>query len=215
MPESPPEQYVVLGLDIIQYSRKNLLQQKMAQEKFSHCFNASLKETNPKLFSDPPHWIDAGDGGYALFRHADLHVLEFLKEFYRRLNRENQDIGNENAKLFVRAAMHKEDVIVWDNEMAGKEVRRFTGHAINNCARLMSGMIKDHAAQVVSSRPVLDSIMQIDRNVAPTRLKDIIDKHGNKHEVWNLRIDPILGVNPIAKELHADPLSRVYHGPHA
>jgi hypothetical protein len=37
--------------------------------------------------------------------------------------------------------MHKDQVVVWDAEISGRPVKKFTGHAINNCARLWEGEI--------------------------------------------------------------------------
>jgi hypothetical protein len=212
MPEAAPSDYIVLGLDIIKYSQKKLREQKLAQEKIDRWLNEAIRERQPTHRNEPPHWIDAGDGGYALFNWAELEVLEVLKEFYKRLNRENAAFTDENHKVLVRSALHKDSVVVWDTEIAKRPVRKFTGHAINNCARLMAGMIKEHNCQVVCSRPVLDSLMIMDEHASATRLKDTVDKHGINHEVWNLRIDPILGVKPIEKELYPEPTQRVYPG---
>ncbi|MDX8347389.1 hypothetical protein SLH49_05255 [Cognatiyoonia sp. IB215446] len=213
MAELAPAGYVILGLDIIKYSQKSLRDQKLAQETVDRCFNWAIKEKQPEDDAQAPHWVDAGDGGYALFRWAEVDVLEVLKDFYKRLNRENANITEENYKVLVRAAIHKDQVIVWDAEIAGRQVRKFTGHAINNCARLMSGMIKEHDAQVVCSRSVLDAIMVMDKLASATRLKDIKDKHGIEHEVWNLHVGTLLGVKPIKRELHGEPTMRVYPGP--
>ncbi|MCV6596606.1 MAG: hypothetical protein OIF40_05910 [Mangrovicoccus sp.] len=213
MAEMAPADYVVLGLDIIKYSQKILRDQKLAQEKVDRCFNEAVKEKRPEPDAPLPHWVDAGDGGYALFKWAELDVLETLKEFYKRLNRENVNYTEEQHKVLVRSAMHKDQVVVWDTEISSRPVKKFTGHAINNCARLMAGMIKEHDSQVVCSRPVLDAIMVMDENASPTRLKDIKDKHGLEHEVWNLQIGGLLGVKPIKRELHRVPTERVYPGP--
>lgn len=213
MTEEAPADYVVLGLDIIKYSRKKLKEQKLAQEKLDRCFNEAVREKKPIGRQDNPHWIDAGDGGYALFNWAELEVLEVLKDFYRRLNRENSQFTEVDRKVLVRSALHKDKIVVWDTTIANREVRKFTGHAINNCARLMAGMIKEHDCQVVASRPILEGLMAMDDHVSATRLEDITDKHGLKHEVWNLRIEPTLGVKPINKEMNKDPMQRVYLGP--
>lgn len=210
MVERAPSDYVVLGLDIIKYSQKTLLLQKLAQERVDRCLDEALNETLPEG-SPMPHWIDAGDGGYALFQWAELEVLELLKEFYKRIHRENND-ASEASKIHVRAAIHKDKVVVWDTKIGGRQIKKFTGHAINNCARLMAGMIKDHTQQVVCSRPVLDALMMMDQNVSATRLRDVVDKHGNPHEVWNIKIVPVLGTIPIDKELFAEPLLRIYPG---
>ena len=211
MTEHPPADYIVLGLDIIKYSEKKLRQQMLAQQKIDRCFNDALKNKCPHE-SPMPHWIDAGDGGFALFKWAEMEIFEFLKEFYTRLDRENEDFTENDKKVLVRSAIYKDQVIVWESSIAGRDVKKFTGHAINNCARLMAGMLKDHDRQVVCSRPVLDAIMAIDRAASATRLKDITDKHGHKHEVWNLLVDPILGVKPIERELYPEPTLRVYPG---
>jgi hypothetical protein len=210
MPEKAPAEYIVLGLDIIRYSEKKLLLQKTAQERVDHCFNEAVKQCRPEDDSPMPHWIDAGDGGFALFKWAEAEVLDVLIEFYKRLNRGNDGKTEDVQKVLVRSAIHKDYVVAWDTQIAGREVNKFTGHAINNCARLMAGMIKDHEAQAICSRPILDALMAMDLLVSATRLKDIEDKHGHLHEVWNLRISPTLGVDPIAKELHPEPLLRVY-----
>ena len=211
--EMAPTDFVVLGLDIIKYSQKQLVDQKLSQEKVDRCFNEAVKEKLPEDDAQMPHWIDAGDGGYALFKWAEADVLEVLKEFYKRLNRENRNYTDDNHKVLVRSAIHKDQVVVWEAEIAGRKVNKFTGHAINNCARLMAGMIKEHDSQVVCSRPVLDAIMVMDTNASPTRLRDIKDKHDLNHEVWNLNIEPILGVKPVKRELHPEPPARVYPGP--
>lgn len=212
MSERPPEHYTVLGLDIIKYSEKRLLQQKLAQEKIDRWLNEAIDEKRPSKSAPMPHWIDAGDGGFALFKWADLDILECLKEFYRKLNRENMDVTEDSQKVLVRSALHKDEIVVWNSKIAGQKIHKYTGHAINNCARLMAGMIKEHSAQVVCSRPVLDTILRMDRSVSATRLRDTIDKHGQQHQVWNLRIDPLLGVAPISKELYPDALLRVHPG---
>lgn len=211
MAENHPADFIVLGLDIIKYSEKDMLGQKLSQERVDRCLNEALnaKWKNGLM----PHWVDAGDGGYALFQGSEIDVLEVLQEFYLRIERENRPPAIENKdKVLVRSAIHKDKVIVWDTKIGDRHVKKFTGHAINNCARLMAGMIKDHDCQVVCSRPVLDALMLMDEMVSPTRLKDIKDKHGHSHEVWNLLISPVLGVKPIQKELYPDSLLRPYSG---
>ena len=210
MPEQAPAEVIVLGLDIIKYSEKSLLQQKLAQEKVDHCFNGAVKQAKPADDSPMPYWVDAGDGGFALFKWAEADVLAVLIEFYKRIARENDGKTEDKTKVLVRSAMHKEYVLAWDTEIAGRPINKFTGHAINNCARLMAGMIKDHQSQVICSRPTLDALMSMDMTVSPTRLKDTTDKHGHMHEVWNLRILPFLGVDPVSKELYPEALLRVY-----
>ncbi len=214
MAEKQPITVVVLGLDIIKYSEKSMLDQKLAQERIDRCLNKAIKIESPEE-SLMPHWVDAGDGGYALFQWAAVDVLEALKRFYLLINRENNGLNDkENNRVLVRSAMHIGKVIVWDTEIGGKKVNKFTSPAINNCARLMAGMIKEHDRQVICSRPVLDDLFQMDNHVSPTRLKDIEDKHSHMHEVWNLFIHPTLGVKPIEKELFPDPFLRIYPTSH-
>lgn len=207
MKEFPAADFIVLGLDIIKYSEKDLLGQKLAQEKVDRCFNTALELKWPER--KKPFWADAGDGGFALFQGSEHDVLQVLEEFYLRLDRENSLIGDRKDKILVRAAIHKDQVIVWETRIGDKKARKHTGHAINNCARLMGGMIKDHDCQVVCSRPVLDTLMAMDKKVTSTRLKDITDKHGHVHEVWNLQRTG-LGVRPLSHELYEEPAMRVH-----
>lgn len=210
MSDEEIQDFIVLGLDVVSYSTKILLSQKLAQETVHRCLEAGLaskwKEQDGSM-RKKPYWIDAGDGGFALFQGPELLVLKTLQAFYQTLARENREKEDDEKKVFVRAALHKDQVVVWETTSGD---RKYTGHALNNCARLLSGMSKNHREQVVCSRPILDKMMALDETVSAVRLQDITDKHGNMHQVWNVQRSPGLGVCPSNTELHSDPLLRYY-----
>ena len=205
VPEDYPADYIVLGLDVISYSKKDLLGQKLAQEAVDRFLQNSLAN---KWAGPVPHWIDAGDGGFVLFQGAELAVLEVLQEIYKLLDRENRKTSSDDDRVFLRAALHKDQIIAWSTE---KGYKKYTGHALNHCARLMAGMAKEHKQQVVCSRPVIERIMALDDTVVATRLRDTKDKHGLAHEAWNISRSPGFGVAPLNHEVHQDPLQRFYN----
>ncbi|MEI9899140.1 MAG: hypothetical protein WDN31_02345 [Hyphomicrobium sp.] len=59
--------------------------------------------------------------------------------------------------------------------------------------------------QVVASRAYLEKIAYPNLTVTPLRLPDYIDKHGVRHEVWNIQKEPVFGVRPDAKDLYEEP----------
>ena len=195
--------YIVLGLDLIGYSKTDLKKQKGAQEQLDRILVTAVKKHWPKG-QRHPKWIDAGDGGYMLFVGADEHVLNVAIEISRLLADANEE-RQKASTLHLRYAIHKDDIYSWDGAFGPK----YTGSAINNCARLLSGMSKDYVGQVVCSEAFRSAISTF--KTAPVvvqRLHDIKDKHGNSHLVFNLRQDPTFGVTPNKVDVYENPVAR-------
>lgn len=194
--------FVVLGIDVISYSLRPLSLQKQAQDTLDRLLARAVRDMKWK--TQKPEWIDAGDGGYALFRGEEEKVVETLFAFQRLVDEDNAS-REEDAKLFLRYALHKDQILPWTGEFG----KKYTGNAINNCARLLSGMSKKYKGQVVCSETIKSAISSFSQPaVVITRLADIEDKHGKKHPVYNLRRDPGLGVIPDASDQHPNPMER-------
>jgi hypothetical protein len=195
--------HVVLGLDLIGYSKAELKKQKSAQEQLERILVDSVKRHWSEQ-GRPPKWIDAGDGGYMLFVGSDEQVLNVAIEISRLLSDANED-RQDASKLHLRYAIHKDDIYSWEGAFGPK----YTGAAINNCARLLSGMSKDYVGQAVCSEAFRAAISTF--KAAPVvvqRLHDIKDKHGNSHQVFNLRQEPTFGVTPNKTDVHENPVAR-------
>jgi len=192
--------YTVLGIDVISYSLKGLEDQVQAQEVLDRCLDSSVRE-NWKKNIDDVHWIDAGDGGYLLLCGQEHRVLELLHAFQGKIEIDTKK-WPEDEKLLFRYAIHSDRVKVWDAALGTK----FTGHAINNCARLLNGMNKEQEGQVVCSGNYFEAIGAFgNTTVISDRLYDVVDKHGITHKVYNLHRVPGFGVTPLPRERHPDP----------
>lgn len=194
--------FIILGLDIGSYSEKELSEQKAAQEIVDGLLSdavGALKAENP----DPVHWLDAGDGGYALFTWGERDVLEVIDHFFELLGRQNARC-EQGRDISVRAALHKGQVIAWSGRLGAK----YTGHPINECARLLSGMDRRHASQVVCSGAFFGAIQTFGESVKHIRLRDIKDKHNRDHAVYNIWREPGFGEVALEGEPHPNPLLR-------
>ncbi|HEY5723181.1 MAG TPA: hypothetical protein VIT45_12745 [Allosphingosinicella sp.] len=193
--------FIIAGLDITSYALKTLAQQRSAQDRVDRCLQEAVQAHRPKR--QLPLWLDAGDGGYALFDWGEREVLGLLTDFYARLARVNAEVTPEN-RVVVRIALHKGQIICWRTKLGSK----YTSTAINDCARLLTGMSRKHESQVVCSGEFFKAISTLDEVAKAVRLRDIEDKHGGQHEVWNLRREPGFGVHPDEPEKHLHPLKR-------
>ncbi|MCO5159928.1 MAG: hypothetical protein M9939_02240 [Mesorhizobium sp.] len=196
--------YVVLGLDVISYSLRPLNLQKQAQETLDRLLAKAIKEASWPGGAAKPQWIDAGDGGYALFRGEEERVLQTIANLQRSINDDNTS-REEDARLHLRYAIHKDQILPWNGQLG----KKYTGNALNNCSRLLAGMSKKHKGQVVCSQAIVNAISSFGQpNVIVTRIADIQDKHGISHAVYNLRRDPGFGVSPPASEQYPNPMER-------
>ncbi|MBY3256701.1 hypothetical protein E0I74_29275 [Rhizobium laguerreae] len=195
--------FIVLGIDLIGYSLRPLQSQRKSQEILDEQLSKAVRNLGwPDNLK--PIWIDAGDGGYALFKSEDAKVIDTLFEFQRLLADDNQS-RDEQSKIYMRYALHKDQIYCWEGAFGPK----YTGDALNNCARLLSGMSKEYKGQVVCSEPIFKAISAMQTpNVDVTRLKDVTDKHGKTHQVYNLQRTPGLGVTPVPTDQHQNPLKR-------
>lgn len=193
----------ILGIDVASYSDQPLIDQKNAQEIVDRSIFDAYEKKWPSA-NIPPVWIDAGDGGYLLLSGHEMSVLELLQEIQSLVDYETRNWADGKG-IYLRYAIHKDLVLQWN----GKLGQKYTGNSINICARLLSGMIRTNFGQVVCSKQYASSIDSFGNNsVNIRRLRDISDKHGNQHSVFNLLRSPGFGIEPQKSELHDDPFSR-------
>jgi hypothetical protein len=194
--------FVVLGIDITSYSEKALVEQKSAQETVDRLLSDAVG-ASPLGETSPPVWLDGGDGGYAVFTWGERDVLELLDHFSELLDRENKRSAADH-RVTVRMALHIGQIIQWQ----GKLGQKFTGHTLNECARLLSGMKRERGGQVVCSGPFYDSLATFGSSAKMVRLTDTVDKHGHRHETYNLCRDPGFGIDPPEEDLIVNPFER-------
>ena len=190
---------IVIGLDIEGYTNKPLDLQYDAQSTLEQWVVESCAFS--QIATDPNNivWIDTGDGGFLLFETTYRKALPFLERFYAQLHQHNRK-SKESAAINVRAAVHCADSIRWN----GKLGLKFSGSAVNVCARLLNGMSREYANQVVASRDFLEKVSHPEPAVSALRLPDYVDKHGIVHEVWNIRKQPGFGITPNEEDLNED-----------
>lgn len=199
MPEMYIADHIVLGLDIKAYSKRELTRQKFAQEVLDRCLDKAFPATT--WGAEHAIWIDGGDGGYVLLQGSEQKILNSLQTFYEALEWENKNTNPQDA-IKVRAALHIDQVVRWETRFG----RKYTGNAINNCARLLSGMNKTLEGQVVCSGAFLSKVNALGKDVLSERLKDVSDKHGIVHEIHNIYRSPGFGEKAVPEDRHPDPL---------
>ncbi len=200
--ETTEAQFTVLGIDVISYSLKPLKEQVQAQETLDRCLRQACDKLWPEDASKL-HWIDAGDGGFLLACGDELSVVGIVADFHTRMQDATQ-MWKKEDRIELRYALHTDRIKVWKASWGNK----YTGHAINNCARLLSGMNKKQKGQVVCSGEFYDCISTFgNESVVATRLNNFVDKHNFSHKVYNLERTPGFGVSPLSRELHVDPLA--------
>jgi hypothetical protein len=195
--------YTVLGIDVISYSLKSLPDQVQSQDVLDRCLKRAMDEHWEGDLNDV-HWIDAGDGGYLLLSGQEHVTLNIVQTLHASIADETRNWANE-AAVDIRYAIHSDRIKVWSANFGN----RYTGHAINNCARLLNGMNKEQKGQVVCSGTFFDSIGAFGNpTVTSDRLHDVVDKHGITHRVYNIRRNPGFGVAALEREIHPDPTER-------
>jgi hypothetical protein len=193
--------HIVIGLDIKAYSLRDLPRQKAAQEVMDDCLQAGFSKSDDRHVKEAK-WIDGGDGGYVLLEGSAQNALEAMVRFYERLAWKNKQL-RENEKVYVRSAIHIDKLHCWSSQHFGN---RYTGNAINNCSRLLNGMNKTLTGQVVCSGEFFGKLNTMKKDVEYERLRDITDKHGNAHKVYNIYRSPGFGVSAAKKDRYPDPL---------
>jgi class 3 adenylate cyclase len=149
----------------------------------------AAEETGTKIAQTM--WADAGDGGYLLIKDDPRLPLRMLERFVWLIGQRNELLV-EGARVRLRYALHYGPVF---RKGSGRK-QQLVGDAINDCARLLSGIAKDRIGQVVASGAYRDKVLTFGTIHAGlfTRLPDITDKHGKRHEVWNVCQKPGFGI---------------------
>ena len=183
----------VFAYDIVGFASFDQAGQRDAKALTDRVLEAATKDA--RLGADQTYYQDAGDGGYLMITTDARKALDVLEAFFTGMAQENQML-QEEYRVKNRYALHYDTIIV---EGAAGD-RRFLGDAINNCARLLTGMSRDYLEQAVCSGAYRRHVLtfgKVDEQLF-TRLLDIVDGHGNHHEVWNLHKSPGFGI-PVPK----------------
>jgi hypothetical protein len=182
----------VFAFDIAGFTRFDHAAQLAAKELTERVLQRAAREAGVSV-EEQSWWADAGDGGYLLIAGDPRQALRVLERFVTLIERENARLV-EDARVRLRYALHY-GLVHRSGTGAGQ---RLVGDAINNCARLLSGIAKDNTGQVVASGVYRDRVLAFGRVNAGlfTRLPDIVDKHGKRHEVWNVCQQPGFGLPP-------------------
>lgn len=190
---------IVVGLDIEGYTNREIKLQLSAQQKLEQWVIDS--SATAKIASNPGSllWVDTGDGGFLAFETSYQKAIPFLESFYSCL-RVHNDEAKEESQIFVRSALHCDDVFYWEGKLGPK----YAGNAINVCARILNGMDRAHRNQVVCSDAYLRKVLGNGPIVRELRLPDYCDKHGIEHRVWNLQKNPGFGIKPDEQDLYFD-----------
>lgn len=195
--------FTVIGVDVISYSLRELPDQVQAQNILDRSLETAVG-TCWKWERSDVHWIDAGDGGFLLLtghEHAALDIIDSINSCVAEDIRKWPDTD----KVHLRYAIHCDRIRVWD----GKFGRKFTGNALNNCARLLNDMNKEQKGQVICSGDYYKAISAFgNATVNSQRLYDIVDKHGITHSRYNMYRSPGFGVRALEREIHPDPTFR-------
>ena len=182
----------VFAYDIVGYARRAHHGQQQAVELTANARQAATAA----LSGATTVWCDAGDGGYLLI-HSDVRApLNALEAFAASVAAQNA-VRLEEFRVALRYALDVGPVQISEGRDGERQV---VGDAINNCARLLSGMPKENLGQVVVSGTYRDELVGFYPGDAAnfTLLADIIDKHGGRHVVWNLWKPPHVGMAPQA-----------------
>jgi class 3 adenylate cyclase len=138
------QDYYVVGIDVMAYSEKELSKQVYAQDLLDRTLAAALDQHT--ALKDRI-WIDGGDGGYLLLVGDAKEVVNLLETFLIRLANENRNL-NQDSRAFVRCAIHYDAIDI----RSGKLGQKYTGNAINICARLLVGMPRKPDQVVCSAK---------------------------------------------------------------
>ena len=189
---------LILGIDVIGYTRFAEVDQVRIVKTVDRVLVSAAETAKIEVLGH--HWLDAGDGGYHVIRGDVRSALSVCEAFVRGLT-EELDPWQDDKRFGCRYAIHCGDVKRSSGQMGSK----FTGDAINNCARLLGGMSKDYTGQVVCSGTYKDRLCKFGTEIEELfqRLADVTDKHGDVHQVFNIRRIPGLGVTVEAKDLHS------------
>jgi len=202
MPNEQIRDFVILGIDIDSYSVKPIRDQNAAQKKIDQFFAEALDGT--RHGKPEPRWLDTGDGGYMLLEWSAADALQVVERFCELLNDHNGEVI-ATRRIEVRIALHYGKVICWEGKLGSK----YTSDIINACCRMVDGMPRNRGGQVVCSESFREHINVLGEHATAIRLRDVKDKHGSFHPVYNLCRKPGFGVEPHEREMHENPMARI------
>jgi hypothetical protein len=190
----------VFAFDIVGFTRFDLQGQLRAKRLTDDVLDQALEELGISVAQRS--WADAGDGGYLLINGDSRQALKVLERFVFLIKAANDDRIPER-RVQLRYALHHGLV----HREGNGDGQRLVGDAINNYARLLAGMRKEHIGQVVASGAYRERALAFGTISSDlfTRLKDIVDKHADSHEVWNVRQTPGFGIEVPPEELYNHP----------
>lgn len=187
----------VFAFDVVDYSKRLNADQLDIKSTTEDCLKKAGVKAEQIRNQEWTNWADAGDGGYLLMGGDPRKALEVLEAFVALIERHNKRSLPE-YQIELRYALNYGPVY--------SENGRLTGNAINDCARLLDGMKKytQPTGRVVASGAYKTKVLEFGQVLEGlfTQLSDIADKHGNAHEVWNVRKLPGFGREPAPEDLH-------------
>ena len=180
----------VFGFDVVGFTQQfDQARQVATKELTNRILQQAAREAG--VVEQHSWWVDAGDGGYQLIRGDSRQALRILEKFVTLMDNENR-FRAPHAQVHLRYALNYGPV----HRSGAGAAQCLIGDAINDCARLLSGIAKGNIGQVVASASFKDQVLRFGR-VHPglfTRLPDVVDKHDKAHEVWNVCQQPGYGV---------------------
>lgn len=182
----------IMACDIVGFSKLKSHQARAAKEKVT----AFLRSSSP-VETTRAGWADAGDGGYLLLEGGPDAAYRAVRAF---IAANDADAGD--PQLSFRYALHEGRA----TPLQGYAGTEYQSPAINETERRLSAMSKEHVGQIVISgayRATLEDEVPPDGREC-LRLRDVADKHGTRHEVWNLVTPEGHGVTPAPEELWRD-----------
>lgn len=191
----------IFGIDVIAYSQRGNDGQIDAQGLMDQLLDEAAASATVIIYRR--EWLDGGDGGFFVLQ-GDTRAAWLLAERFAPLLARENAMRVERNQIHVRIALHSGDVAIWTGTLG----RKIASPAINDCARLLGGMGNAHRGQVVCSKAYRERL--VNAQIQPdhfVRLRDIHDKHGRRHEVWNVRRTPGFGVEPPLDERYVPDLS--------
>ena len=181
----------ILALDVIGFSNLTEADKTAAKRRIQKMRSIAI-EAAEKKGSVYLGWSDAGDGGYLFLRDNPIGAMIALRSFTEECAKPGE------PPIEFRYTLHEGRVTRLETDDAPE----FSADAIVEAARRLDAMAKHHVGQIVTTGLYRETLVNAyaEKKERFTRLADVIDKHGFRHEVWNWT-DGSLGVVPKEEEL--------------